>query len=163
MASEQKNLSEIKKHLDGDEVIQSHILGAYVCKILGTETVRNGILVITSKRMVFFGKKLTGYDLEIFPFEKISSFSTGKELLGHKISFYATGNSVTIKWILSKNINEFISILKGKLEKETTKETTTNPAQTVFEKLRELKDLLDEGIISDEDFEEKKKCYLDKI
>lgn len=161
MRSEQKNIIEIKNHLDSDEFIVSHIAGAYECKILGKDTVRNGIIAVTNKRMVFFGKKLTGYDLEIFPFRNISSFATGKGLMGHNISFYATGNSVKIKWINSKNVNEFIVILKDKLENETNKDNTKDTKQDVFEKLKEIKELFNIGILSADEYEDKKKYFMD--
>ena len=58
---------------------QDAVLGAYETKIMGRDSVRNGIFVATNKRLVFFAKKLTGFDLEIFPYKNISSIEMRQE------------------------------------------------------------------------------------
>ena len=49
-------------------------------------------MIATNKRLIFFAKKLTGFDLEVFPYKNISSFEMGKNLMGHHVSFFASGN-----------------------------------------------------------------------
>ena len=53
----------------------------------------------TDQRIVFYAKKLGGYDVESFTFGNISSFEQSKSMMGHQISFFASGNKVTLKWI----------------------------------------------------------------
>ncbi len=167
MANAKKNLEELKNHIQQDEEIESHIFGTYETKILGKESVRNGVLVATGKRIIFYAKKMFGYDMEVFPYSNISSIEVGKELMGHKISFFASGNKVTVKWINSKNIMEFVSIVRdriGKKEQSSTAATKdTIPEKNQTKKIKELKELLDIGAITTEEFETKKKQLLDMI
>ena len=74
MANYKKNLRLVEEHLQQDEVIKYSIFGAYNCKILGKNSARNGVFIVTNSRIVFFAKKLIGYNLESFPLENISSF-----------------------------------------------------------------------------------------
>lgn len=83
-----KLIEQSKEHLDQDEEILHSVLGVYETKILGSESVRNGTFLATNKRLVFFEKKLGGFDLESFPYENISSFEASKGLMGHSISFF---------------------------------------------------------------------------
>ena len=80
MAGLDKNVRELTIYLDPDEVIQATAFGAYETTILGGDSLRNGVLAATNKRLVFFAKKLTGYDMEVFPYSNISSFEMSKGL-----------------------------------------------------------------------------------
>jgi Bacterial PH domain len=48
----------------------------------------------TDDRVVFFAKKMGGYDLEVFPYKNITSIETGKGMGGHHVKFFASGNEV---------------------------------------------------------------------
>ncbi|WP_246578324.1 PH domain-containing protein [Clostridium frigoris] len=166
MANEKKNLVELKSHLENGEEIESHIFGAYQAKIMNNDSVRNGVLVATETRIIFYAKKMFGYDMEVFPYLNISSIEVSKDFMGHKISFFATGNKVTVKWIHSKNIMEFVTLVRDRIGKKhepsiIAKETTSE--KSPIEKIKELKELLDIGIITQEEFDAKKKQLLEMI
>ena len=54
------------------------VQGTYETKMMGSDTVRTGILLATPNRLVFYAKKLGGYDLESFGYDKVSSFEQSK-------------------------------------------------------------------------------------
>jgi len=70
MGKADKLLEQAKQHLEPDEVVEAAVMGAYEAKLMGNDTVRNGVLVATDRRVVFYAKKLGGFDLESFPFGK---------------------------------------------------------------------------------------------
>ena len=74
-------------------------MSKYETKIMGSDSVRKGILAATDRRMVFFAKKVGGYDLESFPYGNISSLEQGKNMMGGLLKFFASGNTVSMKWI----------------------------------------------------------------
>lgn len=51
------------EHLDPNETALAVVLGTYETKILGSDSVRIGILIAIEKRLAFYAKKLGGYDL----------------------------------------------------------------------------------------------------
>lgn len=165
MASIDKNLAQLQQHLDPDEVVEASVLGAYETKIMGKDSVRNGIFVATNRRVVFFAKKLTGYDLESFPYENLSSFEMGKGMMGHTITFHASGNSGKMKWINTGDVAQLVHLVRSRMGKGLQKAapTPTQPSSDPYEKLRKLAELRDQGIISQEDFESKKSALLAEI
>lgn len=91
MAKIEKLIKQSQDHLEEGETVDAAVLGAYETKIMGQDTIRNGVLMATNRRVVFYAKKVTGYDLESFPYENISSFEQGKGMMGGKVSFFRIG------------------------------------------------------------------------
>ncbi|MBU1143669.1 MAG: PH domain-containing protein [Firmicutes bacterium] len=159
MASIEKLIKLAKEHLDENEEIKHSIRGAYETKVLGSNTVRQGILLATNKRIVFFAKKLTGFDLEIFPYSKISSIEFSKGLMGHTISFFASNNKVKMKWIKGGGVKEFVESVR--LSIENPKESSnTNTQDETAQQIQQLHDLKEKGILTDDEFQQKKKQLL---
>ena len=103
MSKLDKLIDQARVHLEPGEAIRSAVLGTYAAKVMGSETVRAGILLATDRRVVFYAKKVTGYELESFPYGNISSFEQGKNMMGHNVTFHASGNRVHVKWIPADN------------------------------------------------------------
>jgi len=49
--------------------------------------------------------------MEVFPLINISSFEQGKGAMGHKISFFSSGNKVAMKWIQKGDVKKFIEYM----------------------------------------------------
>lgn len=81
MGKLEKLLAKAQSHLDHDEEICTSVLGAYETKMSGHDTVRKGSLIAADHRVVFYAKKLGGYELESFPYDNISSIEMGKQLI----------------------------------------------------------------------------------
>ena len=67
--------------------MQYVIEGIYETHTIGVDVYRNGILAATNQRVIFFSKRLTGYDFENFDYNQISTFELSKRLTGNKITF----------------------------------------------------------------------------
>jgi len=163
-----KLVEQAKVHLEPDELIRGAIQGTYETKILGTETVRAGILIATDRRVVFYAKKLTGYDLESFPYGNISSFEQGKNMMGHNITFFASGNRVHVKWITAnKDLEEFTVAIKAAMNATHVQAPPAAPAVAappdVMTQLKQLGELRDAGILTLQEFESKKAELLTRL
>ena len=158
-------MEKSKEHLEPGEEIITGVKGAYGTKRLGQDTVRNGIFLATDKRIIFFAKKLAGYDLEVFPYSTISSIEMGKGIMGHKITFFASGNKAAMKWIKEGNIQEFINEVKGRIGVKEGGGGGPIPTveDDVLSQIKKLAELKDQGILSEEEFEAKKKELLEKM
>jgi Bacterial PH domain len=95
MAKLDKLVERAREHLEDGERVETAIKRTYETKLGGHDTTRAGILIATDRRLVFYAKKLTGYDLEVFPYENISSMEMGKGMAGHNVTFFASGNRST--------------------------------------------------------------------
>lgn len=163
MNGSNKLTKKAKEHLEPEEKIIETIKGSYETKIMGKDSVRKGILLATDKRLVFYAKKLTGYDLEVFPYSTISSIEMSKGLMGHKITFFASGNKATVKWISDKNIQAFVSEIKNRIGKKEEARVVAETTIDVPDQIKKLSELKDQGILSEEEFEGKKKELLSKM
>ncbi len=163
MADIKKLSKKVKEHLESEEEIIVGIKGAYETKIMGRESVRKGIFLATNKRIVFYAKKLTGYELEVFPYSTISSIEMSKGLMGHKITFFASGNRATVKWIKDKDIQKFMNEVKNRIGKKEEAKAIPEVPVDIPAQIKKLSELKDQGILSEEEFETKKKELLTKL
>lgn len=127
---------------------------------LGANTLRNGIFVATDRRILFYGKRTFGYDLESFTYKNISSIEMSKKFTGHSISFFASGNKVSMKMINIGDINKFVEYVRGKLNDASSQTGNTKPVTSVADDIKKFAELKEAGIITEEEFEAKKKQLL---
>src|SRR5688500_16901347 len=99
MSKLDKLVTQAREHLEPGEAIQSAVQGTYDAKFMAGEIVRAGILLATHCRVVIYAKKAGVYELESFPYGSVSSFEHGKNMMGHHVTFHASGNRVHVKWI----------------------------------------------------------------
>lgn len=110
------------------------------------------------------------------PIDKIDSIMVKKSLYntltgGKTIAIRTASGLIKFPWV--HNADEFVDITLAKMEeyKQTMKDdnqalisaVASNSGGSAADKIKELKGLLDEGIISQEDFERKKKELIDKM
>lgn len=161
MANKEKNLNLVKETVLNDgETIQYSIFGTYETKTLGNNTVKNGILVATEKRIIFYAKRLSGFDLENFDYNKISTFELSKKLMGNVLTIYSSGNKVNVKWINDAELDDFVEYVNDRMQSKSDKKTTIDNEEQNLKKIKQLKELLDIEAITKEEFETKKAHLL---
>lgn len=157
MANLDKNMAEVQQHLEPNEKVMASVLGTYEAKRLGVDMVRNGVLVATDRRLLFYAKKLTGYEMETFPYSNISSFESGKNFMGHTITLFASGNQAQVKWIKDvEGFNAIVGYVKPRIgHKEAAPAPAAAPAAE--DPLQRLKMRMVNGEITPAQYEEMKK------
>lgn len=160
MAKIDKLINNAQEHMEAGECIIASVMGAYETKIMNKGTVRNGIFMATDQRLIFYAKKLTGYDLEVFPYSTISSIEMGKNLMGHYIAFFASGNKASMKWINAGDVQFFVQSVKDRIGK---KPDNYNGVVDAADQIRKFSELKDTGIITEEEFVTKKQELLSKM
>jgi len=166
MANYSTNLSAISEHLDSDESILASCWGCYETKSLGADTLKNGILVATQKRIILYGKRFSGFNLETFPYEKISAIELSKGFLGKKISIKMSGNETTLKYIKPGDGDPDAVVSKAKefMEYNSSNSTLKSSIDSdIIEQIRKLAELKDAGILSESEFDTKKSELLSRI
>ena len=131
---------------------------------MGRDSVRNGIFIATDQRLLFYAKKLTGYDFESFPYANISSMEMGKNLMGHYISFFSSGNSCKMKWISAGDVRAFVDTVKTQTAavKSSAAPASEQPPDPV-DQLERLGKLHAAGVLTDEEFSAKKAEILARL
>lgn len=147
-------LEDAKKHLDDNERVEATVFGAYATEAFGGDSVRNGLLIATDYRIVFYAKKFFGYQLKSFPFTKISSIETSESFMGTAITFFSAGTKVRIKWIdeiQDTDLPKFLSFTRSNIGK-----SSKGTSDDISVQIRKLADLHSARILADEEFGGKK-------
>jgi Bacterial PH domain/Short C-terminal domain len=166
MAKLEKLLDQAKEHLDQGEEVLAVIKGTYETKKMGNDWTRGGILAATDHRLVFYAKKMGGYDFEVFPYKAISSIETGKGMTGHHVKFFASGNQVNLKMIdRNSDVPAFVTVVKDRMNAAhaTPAAPAASDSPDVADQIRKLAQLRDEGLVTDEEFETKRAELLAKL
>lgn len=160
MAKMEKLVDQAREHLEPGENILASVFGAYEAKILGHDSARNGVFIATDRRLAFYAKKMFGYDLEVFPYRNVSSIEMSKGLMGHSITFFASGNKSTLKWINQGNVSKFVALVKEHMSKQDVTSGSRVASQNggdVISQVERLAKLKEQGILTDEEFTAAKK------
>lgn len=177
MAKQQKLLDGAQQHMEPNEQVITSVPGTYETTIMGSDSVRSGLLIATDRRVVFYAKKLTGYDLETYPYTSISSIDQGKNMMGHKVTFYASGNKVEVKWIKDvEQLQHFMNFVKTHIHARSSTQPSLQPppmvapatappaaAPDVMAQIRSLGELRDAGVLTEQEFADKKAELLGRI
>ena len=170
MAQVDKLIDFSKEHLNDNESIVAVIMGVYEGELLGSDIKRNGIFIATESRLVFYAKKLFGFDLESFPYSNISSIEMSKGFMGHSVSFFLSGNRVSMKWIddydsREKDLAGFVEFVQKNIEKlsSTNSSQGQNEDNDIPSQIEKIAELHAQGILTDEEFTSKKQELLARM
>jgi hypothetical protein len=159
----EKLVGQAEEHLEANEEVVAAVQGSYEVKRMGADSIRKGALIATDRRILFYAKKMGGYDLESFPYDHVSSIEMSKGMTGHSITLYASGNKVHIKYIDSKqDVPGFVGTVRGRMKGGAGSGAgapgTSKP--DVQDQSRRLGQLRDEGLLTEEEFNAKKAQLL---
>ena len=133
----------------------------------------SGVLVATNSRVIFIDKRLLGgLHVEDFPYDKISSIQYSTGLVMGKITIFTSGNRAVIENVEKSKVRDFCDYVRARISaptkpayaqeesnQQTSKEST---AKSVVKELRELAKLKEEGILTEEEFQEMKRKILSR-
>lgn len=171
MGKAEKFVDSFQAHLSsGEDILKSGdtpllVMGTYEVKLLGQDSVRSGSLIATNQRLAFFAKKLTGYEIETFPYKAISSIEQSKGMMGGQVKIVASGNTAVVKWISDVNLlSKLIETVREQISTGgASPQGQGQDGSNVMEQIRQLSELHKSGILTDEEYSMKKQALLDKI
>lgn len=165
MAGYEKSLKLVLQHLEQGETIKASVFGAFGTKLLGNDTIKNGVFVATERRVVFFSKGLFGFELESFPLKNISSINVAKKMMGHEIKVHASGNDASMKWIQKGDVSQFVQYVNENIGTAAPSPASGFAGQTddIPSQIAKLATLKAQGILTEEEFVAKKTDLLSKM
>jgi Bacterial PH domain/Short C-terminal domain len=131
---------------------------------------KRGLVVVTEQRVIFYDRSFGSSRQEDFRFSEISSVESVGGMLGNgKLIIVASGNQALIHTVYPKEYAEEVGdYVRSRLAADSpavaaqgggSAATDADPAV----RLRRLKSLLDEGLISAEEYEEKRSAILGEL
>lgn len=153
--SARREIKDLANVLGLDETVVALAQGRY--------SKRQGLVLATDRRVVFLEHGMVRRIQEDFPYDRISSVGAKKSLVSGALTIHASGNDAEIDNIVPKDsATEIAEVVRARLGSPKTS-TTTSPepsAPTAAEKVRELAQLRDEGLLSEDEFERKRRELL---
>ncbi|WP_337968856.1 PH domain-containing protein [uncultured Flavobacterium sp.] len=151
-----KEINELPNILAQSEIIDNIVQGTY--------NNGHGILISTNRRLVFIDKGiLYGLKVEDFPLDKISSIQYETGLLLGGIKIYTSGNTAKIDNIEKLSARTFSEFVRDKLSKPNNSVNNVASEVNILDQLEKLAKLKESGILSEDEFNEQKKKFLEKL
>lgn len=135
-----------------------------------------GLVVLSDRRLLFVMDGVTRQTIEDFPLDKISSVQWSAGMVQGTLSIFASGNKADIDQISKKDGKQLADTLRARLAAPRPVQAPAIralpvqvappvPAATpdVYEQLRKLGELRDLGVVTAEEFEQKKRELLARI
>lgn len=151
----------IKNKIQPKEKVAKWLTG-YIGEMMGSGSDRqiNGMLILTTQRVVFYKKNLLSEHIKSVPLVRISSIDTSKVLTYKKIHITSTPEDLVFKTLEPKGlIGEFVETAQIYVT-EHNSPTVAAPTTSKFDDLQKLADLHEQGILTKEEFEAEKKKIL---
>ncbi|SCB99683.1 PH domain-containing protein [Bacillus sp. N5-665] len=111
-------LTAAKQLLHKEETILSTLNCSLTGYMITHKVPHPGMLLATNGRLLFFSQYKSTFIAE-FDYEKILSIETKRRIFDKKIIFYYEDEYITLGYITSSNIEEFIDLLRGKCKTST--------------------------------------------
>ncbi|MDI3246836.1 PH domain-containing protein [Pseudoalteromonas agarivorans] len=172
MAKEPKHIVKFKElHLKQSEKVIAWSEG-YIGNAMGNGSDRqhNGVLLVTPDRVVFYRKGIMGEVIESVPLKNINSLERQSGLMKHTIFIYSSGNKIEFKSVNKADNEKLVSEIEKAQEgagsisaKPAANVEPTEPKEDVYEQLKKLGELKELGILSEQEFTEKKAILMSRI
>ena len=146
-----KEVKELTNIINDDEIITYATSGVY--------DGHTWLVVSTNKRIIFLDKgMLFGVNQIEIPISKVNAVKYKKCLFVGEIEIWDGASMFRVKSVLKKTLIPFINAVNNSIEE--MKKTQKSPKLSVADEIMKFKRLLDEGAITQEEFDKKKKELL---
>ena len=159
-----REIQELPNILWDDELPEQCVTGKYHAN--------SGILVATDRRMLFVDKGLLGQlKVDDFPYDKISSLESNRGILAGSIVIHTSGNWDCIDSIPKGQVDAFVAaqrkkvaLWKNKAEvPPQTSRQSPSSIGSVIDELERLGKLRQQGILTQDEFEQAKARLIREI
>jgi hypothetical protein len=162
-SAKQSQVDEAIQALDSDE----QLLGAFK----GNPTrdgktqvslTSNNYLLVTDKRVIFWVRGVVSKSMDAFAFKDISSVDAHKGLLLGDIVINVKGAKEKVENMQKSDVDTASKMIRSLMESATTTQAARGGA-TIPDQIKKLAELRDAGILTEEEFSNKKTELLAKM
>lgn len=150
-----RELGLIQHMLHGDERVVEIGQGVYGGKM--------GIVVLTNRRLFYFEKSWASQTVEEFPLKSISSVSVESKGSGEKLKIHSSGNVSDIEHMTHGQGDAFARQIRNLMQERDAPPAAAAAAPSAGDRLKQLVELHDAGILTDAEFEAKRSELLAQL
>ncbi len=144
-----------------------------VIRIAGGKLKGGGLLVLTDRRLLFFNRKIGRVHTSDFPLDKVSSVDWKQGMINGTITIFAMGEKSKIEDVYNVDGRHLVEETRERLHagsspypapsREPARQDSPAQAADPMAAIAQLGQLHDAGVLSDEEFNEKKAELLKRI
>lgn len=132
---------------------------------------KQGLVVVTDRRVLFLSEGIGRHKLEDFPYDKVTSVQSEKGMVNGGLKIFASGNAAVIENMYPKErAPEIGDYVRSQLHKApesvapvAESAAPVAPTADPMEQIRKLGELRDAGLLTPDEFEQKKRELLERI
>ncbi len=151
-----REIKALSTHLHDDERLVTMARGG----LKGAQ----GIVVVTSERVIFLDQRIVTVNFEDFPHSVITTISSSKAVLSAKVKLYAGSHSTEITDVIPKErgqeIVDAVRSAQAAAAAPSAAPAAANPAPGKLDQLEQLGRLRDAGVLTPDEFEAEKRKVL---
>ena len=148
-------LRQLQKTLLPDETIKSVINGQNKGKSV--------VIAVTDKRLLFAFNLLGTHETKDIPLSRITSINAGRDLVFGRLSVDSGGDVTVFDHMSWKHAQEFANILRQAKNDLSDHRETPSQTPSAAGQLLKLKQLLDAGVLTTEEYEAKARPLKDSL
>jgi len=160
-SKQQKEIDKAKRVLAENETILDVTTGMGAVRRMGKETKRNGALLVTDRRVIFFTKKIGGYEMSDHVYSMLTSVDYKKGLVSGNINISASGDRYHISMIPKNDVERIAQCIRSQMG--SLKIHSESKSTNITQQLKDLAELHKQGILTDKEFTAKKTELLEKM
>jgi hypothetical protein len=128
-------------------------------------------LIITNRRIVIYKPGFIGAETEEYPFESIDKIDHKKGFMRSEIEIHVQGKEIELDNISNDDAVKAISTIRQNMQAQKMSQKTvvlqqsaqSAPTEDPVAKLKQLKEMLDAGLVSQEEYEKTKTAILARM
>jgi len=161
---QKKEIEKAKHVLAEDETILDVTTGMGKVRRMGQDAKRKGALIVTDRRVIFFTKKLGGYEMSDHVYGLLTTVDYKKGVLTGNINLSASGDNYHISLIPKNDVERIAQRIRSQMGAVKT-HPATRPAtdSNIPEQIKKLAMLHKQGILTDSEFSTKKAELLSRL
>lgn len=165
----EKEVGPLDDRLKPGEQIHYLFTGGGGLEINGDKDTRKGLTrtAITDERVLVKADTGFGHDHQTIRYDNISGVSVTSGMINVAIRIDSRGTTYKFRVQQAQNsediAHEAVEFIRDKTSQATNPDTTEQDSESPIDKLERLRDLKEDGIISEEELEEKKEDLMDDI
>jgi hypothetical protein len=142
------------------EIILDATTGRIQVTRMGSGTQRNGIVAVTDRRVILFTKKMGGYDVQDFAFGLLTSVDHKKGMIWGNLDLAAAGDRTGVEMVNKNEVERIAQTIRHRMAAAHAQPPPAPHPVDVAAQIRDLAKLRDEGLVTPEEFEAKKRLLL---
>lgn len=153
-----------ERHTESGETVVASAIG-YIGKMMGKGKDRqyNGTLIVSDNRVAFYRQGIFGEILETMPLARITSVERKSSLGRRVIRLHTSHDALEFKTFDKNAESDLVKAIESGRAAYTTQQSDAPSNDDPMGKLKELGELKESGVITQEDFDEKKALILSEI